>query len=169
MMKLALIPACCVALALASVTSALIAQSASPVDKTFVGKVSQGGAFEVQASQLAEKKAAAQDVKDIASMEVHDHQLVNDKLKSLASEAKIDIASQLNPELQGKLDALAKLNVAAFDASYMSQMKQIHDKDQKLFAQEAADGGTPDFRKFAAETDRIVKRHIGALHGTDGK
>jgi putative membrane protein len=169
MMNLARIPACCAVLALVFATTVLNAQSASDVDKTFVGNVSQGGAFEVQAGQLAEKKAAAQDVKDIASMDVHDHQLVNDKLKSIASAAKIDIAPQLNAEFQGKLNALGKLNGAAFDSSYLSQMKQIHDKDEKLFAQEAAGGGAADFRKFAAETDKIVKRHIGALHGLDSK
>ena len=41
-------------------------------------------------------------------------------------------------------------------------MKQIHDNDEKLFAQEAKDG-SGDFKPFAAETDKIVKRHIGAL------
>ena len=51
---------------------------------------------------------------------------------------------------------------ADFDAAYIEDMKQIHDKDEKLFAQEAKDG-SGDFKPFAAETDKIVKRHIGAL------
>ena len=156
------------ALALSLPSLAAGAQSTSTIDQAFVGKVSQGGAFEVQASQVALKKAAAQDVKDVAAAEVHDHQLVNDELKSLASAAKIEIVGPLNAEFQAKLDSLAKLSGAAFDSSYMSQMAVIHDKDEKLFAQEATEGSA-DFKKFAAKTDRIVKRHIGALHGLDKK
>lgn len=169
MIKLLLSPACCTALTLGLFAIAGQAQSAATVDQAFVGKVSQGGAFEVQASELAEKKASAQDVKDIASSEVHDHQLVNEELKSIATAARIDIAGKLNAEFQQKLDALGKLAGAAFDSSYMSQMALIHDKDEKLFAQESMDGGSADFKKFAAKTDKIVKRHIGALHGLDKK
>ncbi len=43
-------------------------------------------------------------------------------------------------------------------------MKEIHDKDEKLFAQEAADGSDA-FTTFAHQADLIVKRHIGALRG----
>ena len=53
----------------------------------------------------------------------------------------------------------------AWDA-YLDDMKSIHDKDEKLFAQEATDGSDA-FKTFAHQTDLIVKRHIGALHGTD--
>jgi len=42
-------------------------------DQAFVAKVSQGGMFEVAASKVAEDKAQAQDVKDQANTEVHDH------------------------------------------------------------------------------------------------
>jgi putative membrane protein len=35
-----------------------------------------------------------------------------------------------------------------------------------LFAQEAIDG-SGDYKVFAGETDLIVKRHIGAIHGAD--
>ncbi len=164
-MKVLVLRACSATLTLGVLATAAMAQS--PVDQAFVGKVSQGGSFEVKASQLAQGKATAQDVKDLAATEVHDHQLVNDELHSVAAAAKISIAGQLNAEFQQKLDALGKLSGAAFDSSYLSQMAQIHDKDEKLFAQEAINGGSPEFKKFAAKTDKIVKRHIGALHGLD--
>jgi putative membrane protein len=66
-------------------------------------------------------------------------------------------------------ERLAKLSAASagdFDKAYLDDMKSIHDKDEKLFAKEAVEGGA-DFKPFAHETDAIVKRHIGALHGTD--
>src|SRR5271155_1936589 len=42
------------------------ADMASPTDRAFVGKVSQGGMYEVEASKIAAQKATAQDVKDLA-------------------------------------------------------------------------------------------------------
>ena len=145
--------------------SSLAHAQASADDRAFVGKVSQGGAFEAEAGKLAEKKAVAQDVKDFAATDVHDHDLVNAKLKSICGKLNIPIAGKLNAELQGKLDGLNGLNGPAFDAGYMKIMGEIHQKDGGLFAIEAKSGGDADLKAFAAETVKIVNRHIGAIHG----
>jgi putative membrane protein len=162
--------ACCapVLLTVAVAAMPLFAQdTASDADKAFVGKVSQGGRYEVEASQLALHKASAQDVKDLAYSEVHDHQLVNQELKTISAADHVPIAPALNAELQQKLAHLRSLSGKDFDTAYLDEMSTIHDKDEKLFAQEAADGGAGNYKAFAAKTDLIVKRHIGALHGTD--
>jgi len=135
-------------------------------DSVFVGKVSQGGSYEVEASKVAATRAVAQDVKDLAESEVRDHEKVNAGLKKLAAAAGIPIAAELNSEFQQRLATLKAASAGGFDAAYIEDMKQIHDKDEKLFAQEAIDG-TGGFKTFAHQTDLIVKRHIGALHGTD--
>ena len=139
---------------------------ASAADKTFVGKVSQGGMYEVIASRYAEQKATAPDVKDLAIAEVHDHEGVNRRLKVIAAQGGLSVAAALNPEFRQRLAALESVPAAEFDAAYVADMQKIHDKDEKLFAQEAI-GGSTSFRSFAHQTDKIVKRHIGALHGLD--
>jgi putative membrane protein len=154
-------------LSLAATTLAYAQDAASDNDKAFVAKVSQGGRYEVEASQIALTKAVAQDVKDLANTEVHDHELVNRKLKAISAEKHVPIAPALNAEFSAKLAHLRTLSGAEFDSAYLSEMAAIHDKDEKLFAQEAGDGGASAYKAFAAETDLIVKRHIGALHGTD--
>ncbi len=154
------------ALALLAAQPMFALTPASDADKAFVGKVSQGGMYEVEASKVAEQKAVAQDVKDIASTEVHDHELVNAKLKRIATAHSIPVGAKLNAEFQQRLDKLKSASGADFDAAYIADMQQIHDKDEKLFAQEATEGSA-DFKGFAHETDLVVKRHIGALHGTD--
>ena len=142
---------------------ALPTSSASNTDQAFTAKVSQGGAYEVAASKLAEQRAQAQDVKDLASHEVHDHLLVGGKLKLIYTAAGLKYPLTLNQEFQQRLAKLKSVSTENFDAAYLEDMKQIHDKDEKLFAQEAKDG-SGDFKSFAAETDKIVKRHIGALN-----
>jgi putative membrane protein len=144
----------------------LCAQSASDVDKTFAAKVSQGGMYEVEASKVAAQKATAQDIKDLAIMEIHDHGLVNSELKKIAVADGIPVASRLNAAFQDRLDRLKAASSTDFDSAYASDMAQIHDMDEKLFAQEAIDG-SGSLKTFAAKTDLIVKRHIGAIHGAD--
>ena len=144
------------------------ADMASPTDSAFVGKVSQGGMYEVEASKIAAQKATAQDVKDLAVMEIHDHELVNRELRKIAASEGTDVPLQLNSTFQQRLAQLKSNSGTAFDAAYINDMAQIHDMDEKLFAREAVEGSS-DFKAFAAKTDLIVKRHIGAIHGTDAK
>ena len=138
----------------------------SSADSIFVGNVSQGGRYEVEAGKIAVTRAMATDVKDLAMTEVHDHEGVNAHLKKLADAAGVAIAPELNSSFQERLTKLSAAAPADFDAAYVEDMKQIHDKDEKLFAKEATEG-TEGFKTFAHQTDLIVKRHIGALHGND--
>ncbi len=161
------VPTLCLSVLMLGITLPVWAQeTASANDKAFVAKVSQGGRYEVEASKLALRQAVAQDVKDLASSEVHDHELVNQELKTISSSKGVSIVPTLNAEFQQKLDHLKGLSGKDFDAAYLDEMAAIHDKDEKLFAQEAIDGGASEYKAFAAKTDQIVKRHIGALHGT---
>ena len=96
-------------------------------------------------------------------MEVHDHTGVGDKLKAAAGHGGMSFPGELNPEFSGRLARLKALPGPAFDQAYMSAMADIHAKDGAAFATEAKAGGTPELRAFAAETHRIVLRHIGAI------
>ena len=164
MTRIALLPAALLTLCCASTLHA--AEPASAADKTFVGNVSQGGAYEVAASQVAVMRATMPDVKDLAIAEVHDHEGVGANLKRIAAATGIPVAPELNTEFQQRLAKLKAVSSSDFDAAYIADMKSIHAKDEKLFAKEANEGSS-NFKMFAHQTDLIVKRHIGALHGTD--
>jgi putative membrane protein len=157
--------------ALATLTATLVlltpfaraADSVSDADRSFIAMVSQGGMFEVQAGELASDQGSTQDIKDQGSTEAHDHQLVGDKLKSIAAAAGVTFPDALNATFQKKLDNLKALSGTAFDTAYLQDMKDIHAKDGAAFAKEATSGSNADLKSFAAETHRIVLRHIGEL------
>ena len=157
-------PASMTAAALCLVTAhALAADPVSSADRSFVAGVSQGGMFEVELGQLAAEQGYSQDIKDQGTTEAHDHRLVGDKLKSIASDAGVKFPDTLNARFQHELDAAKALSGPAFDATYLRDMEAIHAKDGAAFAKEAASGSDPRLRAFAAETHRIVERHIGEL------
>jgi putative membrane protein len=139
------------------------ADAVSDADRSFIAKVSQGGMFEVQLGQLAASQGSTQDIKDQGASEAHDHQLVGDKLKAIASDAGIQFPDTLNVMFQKKYDDLKALSGPAFDRAYLADMEDIHAKDGAAFAQEAKTGQDPKLKAFAAETYRIVERHIGEL------
>ena len=147
----------------ASLQAARGADSFSAADKAFVAKVSQGGMYEVALGTLAETKGVRQDIKDSGNTEAHDHMLVGDKLKSIVEANGVEFPTSLNAEFQARLDKMKALPDSQFDAAYLQDMKKIHDADGAAFAKEASGGTNPDLKTFAAETYRIVQRHLGEL------
>jgi putative membrane protein len=135
----------------------------SAADKAFVGKVSQGGMFEVELAKVAETKASTQDLRDQATTEAHDHTLVGDKLKSIMEANGMEFPTALNAQFQARLDKLSALSGDAFDTAYVKTMEEIHHIDGAAFKQESTGGSNPDLKSFAAETHRIVLRHLGEL------
>ena len=143
--------------------NARAAEPLSEADKAFVAKVSQGGMYEVEFARVAETKATTQDLKDQANTEAHDHQLVGGKLKAIMEKNGLAFPTALNAEFQARLDKMSALPAGQFDAAYVEDMKKIHDADGAAFAQEAKGGTNADLKAFAAETYRIVQRHLGEL------
>ena len=151
------------ALTLFSVQVNAAENSLSDVDKAFFAKVSQGGMYEVALGTLAETKGSTQDIRDSGNTESHDHTLVGDKLKSIIEANGLEFPTALNAEFQARLEKLKALPSDKFDAAYLKDMKLIHDADGAAFAKEAVAGTNPDLKAFAAETHRIVQRHLGEL------
>ena len=116
------------ALTISASGNAFAQQTASDTDKAFVAKVSQGGRYEVEASKLALQKASTQNVKDAANSEVHDHEPVSKKLKTISRRLTYRLRQLLNPDFTQKLDHLKILSAEEFDKGYMEEMAAIHDK-----------------------------------------
>ena len=146
-----------------SISIVYAADSLSDADRAFVAMVSQGGMFEVKAGQVAAEKGNTQDIKDQGFTEAHDHQLVGDKLKSIATANGLEFPQSLNSHFQKELDDLTALSGPAFDTAYLRDMKDVHAKDGAAFAQESTAGTNAALKSFASETHRIVLRHIGEL------
>jgi putative membrane protein len=149
-----------------SCLSARASEPFSDADKAFVAKVSQGGMYEVELGKLAETKGVAQDIKDQGNTEAHDHMLVGEKLKSIVEGNGMSFPDHLNAKFQARLDKISALPADQFDAAYTQDMIKIHKADGAAFAKESASGTNPDLKAFAAETYRIVQRHLGELGAT---
>ena len=141
----------------------VLAQTASQADRDFVGKVSQGGLYEVEAGKVAAMHGVTPAVKDFGLLESQDHEGVNAQLKKIAAATGVSITPGLNAEFSQRLAKLKAVPAAQFDAYYIDDMKQIHNKDYGLFAKQG-DEGTQPYKDFARLTAVLVKAHLGWLN-----
>ncbi len=148
---------------LASTTLLFAADPASQADRDFVAKVSQGGAYEVEAGKVAATHGTTPVIKNLGILESHDHEAVGKELKRIAAATGVPIAPGLNAEFTDRLNKLRATPADQFDSFYVNDMKQIHNKDEGLFAQEAQ-AGTPAYQAFAHSTAVLVNAHIGWLN-----
>ena len=137
--------------------------AASPADQAFVGKVSQGGLYEVEAGKVAALRGTVPVIKNFGVLESHDHEGVNSNLKHIAGATGVSITPGLNAEFTERLAKLKSVPSAQFDAYYLADMKQIHTKDEGLFVQEAKEGSKP-YQDFAHQTAILVNAHLGWLN-----
>jgi putative membrane protein len=143
--------------------TAMMAQTASSADKAFVGKVSQGGLYEVEAGRVAAMRGMSPVVKDFGLLESQDHEGVNSRLKAIAGKTGVSIKPGLNAEFSARLAKLKAVPAEQFDAYYVADMKQIHNNDEGLFVQESNEGSQP-YKEFAHLTAVLVKAHLGWLN-----
>jgi putative membrane protein len=148
---------------LACATILMAAPPASQADRDFVAKVSQGGLYEVEAGRVAAMRGQSPFIKDFGTLESHDHIGVNANLKRIAAHTGVAIKPGLDAEFTARLAKLKAVPAAQFDAYYVDDMKQIHNNDEGLFAQEATDGSAP-YKDFAHQTAVLVKAHLGWLN-----
>jgi putative membrane protein len=139
------------------------AQAASQSDRTFVAQVSQGGMYEVEAGKVAAMRGTTPLVRNFGVLEAHDHQGVGEGLKKAASASGVTFPMTLNAEFAARLAKLKAVPANQFDAFYWNDMKQIHNKDEGLFVQEAK-AGTAGYQDFAHNTAVLVKAHLGWLN-----
>jgi len=91
---------------------------------------------------------------------VDDHGNADDELKKAAESSNIQLPEKLDVRDQATYDRLSKLNGAAFDKAYASDMVKDHRVDLAEFQQEARNGKDEQIKNFASETVPALETHL---------
>jgi putative membrane protein len=132
-------------------------------DASFFKHAAEGGIAEVDAGNLAQQKADAQNVKDFGAMMVKDHSAANEKLQSIAAAKGITLPTSASV---GQMASKAKLDVlsgSTFDKSYIKGQVRAHEQTVGLFRKEITSGQDPDAKAFAKDTLPTVRSHLKAI------
>jgi putative membrane protein len=132
----------------------------SPDDKEFLSKAGMGGLFEVEAGRLALQKAENPDVKAYAQRIVTDHSKANAELAQLATAKGTALPTELDGELEERIQHLSSLSGEEFDKAYMQHMTPDHQKDIAEFERAASGAADSDVKAWAAKVLPALREHL---------
>lgn len=144
----------------ASAPAASGAATVSATDPaTFVDKAGRAGAFEVEASKLAQTAGSSPDVKNFANRMVDDHTHAAADLKQAAG--TITVPAEPSADQRAKIDALKGKSGADFDRQYASEVGvAAHEEAVALFDDYARNGTDANLKAFAAKTLPTLREHL---------
>jgi putative membrane protein len=133
--------------------------SLSGTDRNFLMTAGHGGHAEVMLAQMAQKKAMNSEVKALAERLDKDHSANNKELETLASSKGVTVPMEMDAQHKQVQARLDKLDGAAFDKAYASEMVNGHKKMIALFEQ-ASKSKDADISGFAQKTLPTLKEHL---------
>jgi len=116
--------------------------------------------MEVDLSQLALTRANNADVKKHAQQVIADQEKINEELKIAAGKKNFVLPASMTKKMQGKHDALSKLNGKQFDEKYIKCMVHKHKKTLCLFKKESKRGKDADLKQWAASKLPMLEQRV---------
>jgi putative membrane protein len=122
-------------------------------------EAAQGGMMEVRLAQMAQQKAASEEVKQYAQKLEQDHTKANEKLKKIAEERQVSLPTDLGKHQQ-EMAKFENLSGEAFDRAYIQMQVRDHKKDISAFRKQADRGMDTDLKEFASATLPELEQHL---------
>jgi putative membrane protein len=129
-------------------------------DTMFMREAAAASLAEIQAGQIALRKASSAQVKQMAQRIIDDHTRANAQLMSIAQRKQVTLPTAPMPMQKQEAEHLDTLSGASFDQAYAQAMVQDHRKAIKLFGMESQNGSDPDLKQFASTTLPALKQHM---------
>jgi putative membrane protein len=136
-------------------------------DHLFVYNTYANGMAEIELGKLAQQKASSADVKKFADRLVTDHGRFNDELKTIATQKKITLPTEVDAKHKATYDRLNKLSGNAFDRAFMMEMVTAHRTAADGFKQRAAEGKDADIKAWATKTLPTIEEHLKAAQSVN--
>lgn len=137
----------------------------SPDDKTFIQNALQGGIAEVQEVELAQKKAAAPELRTAAEQLEQEHKALNTELSRIGTQYGMTLPKEPSAERQALYDKLQKLSGEQFDAQFLKAGTEAHKKTIALFERTQSTSANPDVKALTRDTLPTLKKHLSMLEG----
>ncbi|BCJ61087.1 DUF4142 domain-containing protein [Micromonospora endophytica] len=154
------------ALVLVGIAPAGAAQAAaqpSEQDTQYLQAIHQVNLYEVQAGELAQKKAQNQQVKDLAQMIVTDHQELDKSVKDLAGQLNVQLPKEPTPDQRTALDQLKNANGEEFDRLWVIQGLAGHLQAIQATQTEISQGTETQVVQLAQTALPVLQAHYDAL------
>jgi putative membrane protein len=139
-------------------------------DRQFICRAAIGESAGVVFARMASRRAASPVVRDYAQRMAYDHAKTHEELAALArGEAGIAAPAGLDAPHLGQRDELAGLSGPAFDSAYLRAALDEGTKLIGIYQKEIKDGGSPTFRRFAADSLEMLQERLRMTQRVGGQ
>jgi putative membrane protein len=165
-MKRIVLAVCCVALAAVAASaqekSAGKKSAGAPMtDQQFVDFAAQTDMVEANLGQLAADAASSQPIKDYGQMLAADHTADFKQLSDIARQANLTMPSAIDEEHNKAMIApFHKLQGAALDHKYATEMVAGHTKAIAIYKKEADDAQNAALKSYAQQALPFLQKHL---------
>lgn len=139
-------------------------------DRQFICRAAIGESAGVVFARIAARRAASPAVRDYAERMAYDHAKTHEEIATLArGEAGIAAPAGLDAPHLAERDALAGLSGAAFDTAYLRASLDNGTTLIGVYQKEIKSGGSPTFRRFAADNLEVLQQRLRMTQGVGGQ
>ena len=131
-------------------------------DRIFLRQAVTSGMLQLQVSELAQKKASGQDVRQYATHLVADHSRLEDGLRAAAESQGVMLPTKLPLREQAVVDHLSSLSGEEFDRDYVRTIVEDHHRDIREFRSEAANTSDESLRSTVQNGTKILHQQMVA-------
>lgn len=116
--------------------------------------------YEVEASEIAEKRSTNAELKMLASMIDAAHETSLTEIKELADGKGVLLPRNMGPKREAMVKALEDAPAEAFDMAYIDQQVATHTDALAVHTNYAEQGDDADLRAFAKRQIEKIKSHL---------
>jgi putative membrane protein len=124
---------------------------------------------EIKLAQLASQKSSNAEVKEIAKMLEADHTAALDKLKQVAGNANLTVATGEDDDARDEIKKLSDETGKEFDKDWCKKMMDKHDKTINKLEKEQNDVTDPAVKSWIAENLPKIRTHHDKLMACHSK
>jgi putative membrane protein len=137
------------------------------LDVAFVSQATRDVMLEFQVSELAVKKAATPETKELAIAIMTDHSIAKDELYDIAAKNNMDLAYDLTEINRKQLSILASQDGSSFDKAYRQFIVKNNKRVIKEFEGILQNGNNDEVKDWAWGKLGIFKRHLAMAQNVD--
>lgn len=137
--------------------------------KGFINMAAISDMYEVTAGKIALQRSSSPAVKEFARRMVDAHTQTTETLKGLIAAHDITVTPPAHVDTlhEGLLDDLRAAKAGDFDHRYISQQIAAHKAADVLFRGYAKDGDLGALKRFASQTDPVIRQHLDMAEKLD--
>ena len=110
-------------------------------------------------SETAANQAYSRVVTDFAAQNLQDHQLMGEKLRSLAKEKKIALPATMSDRHQAMVSDIKQADKRNIDRIYLNTIEIIHERLIRSYEEAALNANDAEARSYAAGQLDIIRTH----------